>query len=61
MPTDLILAIGTRSVSLSCSNEMTNSSSFRPGDFLLVDRRDLADAMRRIDDILAGLESEALH
>jgi hypothetical protein len=31
-----------------------------PGNFLFVDRRNLADAMRRIDDEFAGLETVTL-
>ncbi len=56
MPTDLALVTGTRRVILSFSNSMMNSSRLTAGDFLLLDARDLADAMGGIDDMVVGLE-----
>ncbi len=53
MPTESTLATGTRSVILSFSKQMTNSSSLMAGDFLLFDGGDAADAVRRIDDVFA--------
>ena len=60
MPIDVALATGTLSRILSFWKSMTNNSSAWPATYLLVDRDDLADAMRRIYDVLAGLEAVTL-
>ena len=56
MPTLVAFITGTRSVILSLRKLMTKRSSLIAGHFLRLDADDPADAMRRIDDVLAGLE-----